>query len=489
MMDEDYESIKEYSKRRPRNEVARFILSDLDSAYIYMKSTPPMSNRLTRNVAAQMKSRVALFEGTWLTYHNGTARVPGGVGWPGAKMDYLSNYSINMQSEIHFFLTEAMSAAELIAETVPLATDYAAMFNEISLSNVPEALLWKRYDASMIPAVNHFVVGYLQRDGGGNSGYTRSLVESFLMANGLPIYVENSNYKGDILLENVVDGRDNRLVESMMIPGDLLSTKPSFTINNGYYFRPPIITETENRSSTGYSIKKGLTPDPTQGPTLPSMTACVIFRAAEAYLNYIEANYVRDGNLDEKSQKYWRMLRSRAKVDTDFQKTINATQLEKEPDMAKYSGNQLVDATLYNIRRERRSEFVAEGMRLRDLYRWRSLDNMKNYIVEGFNLWDENYKLYDVETDNIKPERLIEAGNAGANVSARTDSKYIRPYRITTNNLAYNGYNFNQHHYLAPIAYDHFRLTTAVEGSGDISTSVIYQNPGWKIDVGTSAEE
>src|SRR5690606_6791268 len=30
---EDYETVREASKRRPRNEVARFILQDLDSAY------------------------------------------------------------------------------------------------------------------------------------------------------------------------------------------------------------------------------------------------------------------------------------------------------------------------------------------------------------------------------------------------------------------------------------------------------------------------
>ncbi len=51
---------------------------DLDSAYYYMKETPPMTNRLTKDCAALLKSRVALFEGTWEKYHKGTARVPGG---------------------------------------------------------------------------------------------------------------------------------------------------------------------------------------------------------------------------------------------------------------------------------------------------------------------------------------------------------------------------------------------------------------------------
>lgn len=69
----------------------------------------------------------------------------------------------------------------------------------------------------------------------------------------------------------------------------------------------------------------------------------MIFRAAEAYLNYIEADYVKNGNLDANSQKYWKALRQRAGVDTDYQKTIAATDLSKEDDLAKYSGATMVD--------------------------------------------------------------------------------------------------------------------------------------------------
>lgn len=69
----------------------------------------------------------------------------------------------------------------------------------------------------------------------------------------------------------------------------------------------------ENRCTTGYSIKKGLTTDPSQGPTLPSVTGCVIFRAAEAYLNYMEADYELTHALDANSQKYWKALRERCR--------------------------------------------------------------------------------------------------------------------------------------------------------------------------------
>lgn len=473
-LSDDYTELAEANQRRPQNEVARFILKDLDKAAEMMKETAPDANRLTKYVALLLKSRVALYEGTWLKYHAGTDRVPGGPGWPGANAGYLNGFNIDLNSEIQFFLSEAKASAEQVADNFPLE-DYASMFNSIDLSDKKEVLLWRKYDISL--KVFHYVVSYLQTvqpggNGCGNTGFTRSLVESYLMTNGLPIYASGSGYQGDKTLADVAANRDKRLRESMSIPGDQINPL-------NVYKRPGITVITENKNTTGYTLRKGLNQDPSMGATNPSNTGCVIFRAAEAYLNYIEASYLLTNSLDAKSISYWKALRQRAGVDDDIQKTIAATDLSKENDLAIYSGDQQVNATLYNIRRERRSEFIAEGLRLDDLYRWRALDKMKNYIVEGFNLWDENYKQYD----DLKPEGEADEPN----VSNRAN-KYIRPYQIHKNNKAFNGYTFMQAHYLAPIAYDVIRLSTPDKG-GDISSAYIYQNPGWDVQPGTSAKK
>ena len=70
----------EASKRAPRNEVARFIISDLDKAGELMKSTSKIGRktRISRDVAILLKSRVALYEGTWLKYFKDTPFVPNG---------------------------------------------------------------------------------------------------------------------------------------------------------------------------------------------------------------------------------------------------------------------------------------------------------------------------------------------------------------------------------------------------------------------------
>lgn len=111
--------LSEASKRMPRNEVARFILSDLDKAATLMEGKNMTTTRINRDLALLLKSRVALYEGTWLKYFKGTAFVPNGEGWPGKSKDYNANYqypSGSIDSEINYFLDEAISASKEVAE-------------------------------------------------------------------------------------------------------------------------------------------------------------------------------------------------------------------------------------------------------------------------------------------------------------------------------------------------------------------------------------
>lgn len=74
-----------------------------------------------------------------------------------------------------------------------------------------------------------------------------------------PIYA-SSDYQGDKTYENVAHGRDPRLLDNVLIPGDLLTTSATMTEAKidkaGYYYRAPITEISENRCPTGYSIKK-----------------------------------------------------------------------------------------------------------------------------------------------------------------------------------------------------------------------------------------
>ena len=202
---------------------------------------------------------------------------------------------------------------------------------------------------------------------------------------------------------------------------------------------------------------------------------------------------MKNGSLDGKSQDYWRAIRERAGVDPDFNKTIQATDLSKENDWAVYSAGQPVDATLFNIRRERRNEFIGESMRWDDLRRWRALDQVKNYVIEGFNLWDEMYNDEEYKDAKTGKSLLIEPGGSElANVSSRNSSKYLRPYQIIeANNEVYNGYTWSKANYLTPIPAYEIMLTASQGDNGvvNLDSSPLYQNPYWPKTAGASAIE
>lgn len=478
---DDSEILIEASKRQPRHLVARFILDDLDEAIeLLSNSSEGGRNRITKDAAYLLKSRVALFEASWETYHANTAFVPNGNGYPGPQVNY------NAQEEISFFLNQTKEAAAVIADKNLLADNthvwqdgaakmdnpYFAEFAAENMEPYPEILFWRDYDLNL--GVLHSSVFYLRR--GGNSGFTRQFVETFLMKNGLPIYANGSQYEGDKSLEAVRQSRDERLQLFMMTPNEVL-TEGKVEFVDTLSTLPNITDLAETRAVTGYQMRKGLSNNWSRDWN-QSEEASPIFRAAEAYLNYMEASCMENNgkSIDGQAQAYWERLRERAGIEASYQVTVGATDLTKETDWAVYSAGSKVSPLLYNIRRERRVEFLEEGLRMNDLKRWRALDQIDNWMPEGINLW--NSELYEeYEEAGV---RLIADGSDQANVSSPDRSTYLRPYEIvnTAANLIYGkGYNWVPAHYLNPIAIVHFRNTST--NPGDASSSVIYQNPDW----------
>lgn len=481
---DDKPLLVEASRRQPRHLVARFILEDLDKAIEFLSNKPTGgTNRITKNVAYLVKSRVALYEASWETYHANTAFVPNGPGYPGEECEY------NAQSEISFFLTACKDAAAAVADNVPLAVNnhvwadgakkmdnpYFAQFSVDDMSAYPEILLWRDYNIDL--DIRHSAGYYIRV--GGNSGFTRQFVETFLMKNGLPIYAVGSDYKGDLSIDNVRDGRDERLQLFMMTPNEVL-TEGEKDFLDTLFVLPNILAKTEFRCVTGYQLRKGLSNNWSLGWN-QSEEGSPIFRAAEAYLNYIEASCMENngGSIDAKAKAYWGQLRERAGLSVDYSVTVSATDLSKENDWAVYSAGQQVTPLLYNIRRERRCEMIEEGLRMDDLKRWRALDQLNGtWQPEGINLWNSGLAQEFEKQGNI----LISDGSDLSNVSSPERSSYLRPYEIMNkvSNLMYGkGYNWCDAHYLSPISIIHFRNTA--ENPGDLTTSVIYQNPGWPL--------
>lgn len=154
-------------------------------------------------------------------------------------------------------------------------------------------------------------------------------------------------------------------------------------------------------------------------------------------------------------------------------------------DWGAYSkGSLLADKTLYNIRRERRCEFIGEGLRYNDLIRWRAMDQLNGFQIEGIKLWGP--MIEDYETAGLMDKLVYGKGDKENTISSPELSEYFRPYQVSQTGLYYNGLFFCQAHYLTPIANKHF-LITASDGE-TVSTSPIYQNPGWPTTANEAAE-
>ena len=513
----------EASKRQPRNLVARQILSDMDKAIDKLQVTFANKVRINKNAALAMKSRMALYEATFEKYHRGTGRVPGDANWPGKNKEWNKNFTINQDDEVNFFLDQAIDAAKKVCDAVPLKTQnshvmnpssigqyngwnsYYDMFASPDLSKYPEVLLWRQFNSNLTPSLAHLTSNKLR--GGASTGWTRGLVESFLMKNGLPIYASGSGYHGDTTVDMAKTDRDERLQLFMFGESDVLGIdQKSIDLANKklaagatpltkilFNAATLFATDQASRDVTGYRQRKFYNYDPAMqlGQTFSDVDGQIIIRVEEAMLNYIEASYLRTGSLDATATGYWTALRARAGITAPISTTIAATDMSKEADVnrpsydwAAFSAGHPVDATLYSIRRERRSEFAGEGLRNDDLIRWASLDQVKNYQIEGVNFWDQIYQ--NPSFVNDKGVSLIIAdGESNATMSAKTLSKYVRPYQIQkTNNILYDGYTFYQAHYLSPFSYQEMQLCSP---DGNAENSNLYQNIYWPVEANGEA--
>lgn len=504
---DDKEALTEASKRSPRNEVARFILQDLDKAITLLSAKAMPTTRINTDAAILLKSRVALYEGTWLKYFKHTAFVPNGEGWPGKSKDYASNYQYpdgDIDNEIAYFLGVAMSASKDIAERYKNklaentgllqqsvsepANPYFDMFAQEDLSSVEEVLLWRKYAYDL---VKHNVC-VCASWGNNGVGVTRSLVNNFLMDDGSPVYTHgdyadgDGYYMGDKTLHNVRQNRDSRLMIFLKEPGQhniLIKDVIGETANIEETY--PLITSTDGarRYVTGYALRKGGPFHQKYYSNSKGYTASIAYRATEALLNYMEASYEKNNALDATATEYWKIIRRRSHVDEDFQKTISLTDMTKEAenDWGAYSGGKLIDATLYNIRRERRCEFIGDGLRYMDLCRWRAMDQLiaHPYIPEGFHLWNTPMETWYTD--------LLSDGSDAANVSSPNASEYLRPYQKNSKQNCYDGLTWRMAHYLHPIMVKQFMLTAP--DSKTVENSPLYQNPYWPVEPDMPAEK
>ncbi|SHI70261.1 RagB/SusD family nutrient uptake outer membrane protein [Pseudozobellia thermophila] len=345
-----------YKARDPRNEVVDFILSDLDTAIGLLGSFPNVAEqRISKEAALFLKARIALYEGTWEKYHSGT--VFGVEGSDGSS-----------------YLQIAADAAKEVMDSgiFALHDDYGSLFNQTDLSGNTEMLLWREYDYIGLNIGNDLQIGWPNK-----SSYTRFAVRSYLCTDGDPISV-SPLYVGDQDLSTLENNRDPRLAATIMVPGDVVRIDSDGTET---LFAAPVITG-QNAASTGYESQKYRNPNVEPSSNEFSRnTAKIIMRYAELLLIYAEAKgelgTITQSDLDISVN----LLRDRVGMPHMVLSGITT-----DPEWPNY-GYALSDV-LYEIRRERSVELMAEGFRLDDLLRWRAHELINSGLPKGAYFYD-----------------------------------------------------------------------------------------------------
>ena len=426
----DFEELKALNVRIGRSVIADSIIADLDFAIanLYPKERAE-ALRINREIALLVKSRVCLFEGTWEKYHAGT--IFGVNGSDGSK-----------------YLTQAAAAARTLIdeEKYTLSASYPAMFNQTDLSSNPEVMLWKKY--------NHLLGIYVDYNrnmtmGGANTGLTKTLIESYLCTDGQPVSV-SPLYQGDNSLNKIKQNRDNRLLWTIAFPGY------PFQIRNGdtltVFVKPSIeYTSPEMRCTSGYQIYKGCDPYTNNQQTIGmGEQACVIFRFAEALLNYAEAKAELGTITQEDLNLSVNKLRDRAGV-----AHLELDNIPTDPDREFPNLSPIIN----EVRREHRVELALEGFRFNDLMRWRA-----HHLIVGKRLKGLLYVGSDIQGTylNAQGNDVLILGN---NLLVDPDG-YIDPYQKAIP----SGFQFEpDRDYLLPIPTNEITL-----GGGNL-----IQNPNW----------
>lgn len=425
---------------KTRNEVARFILSDLVEAKNLLHSRGKYSGiRINKEAAMVLAMNVALYEGTWEKYHSSD--------------DFASS-----TNESNYFLGEVINwGNELFGCGIDLyktgqnpGDAFAALFNSKDLSGMGEVLLWRKYSSD--EGVFHDVNGNLKAgvvDSEGAAGITQSLVDNYLNADGTFIDPTNEKFKD---FKETFEGRDPRLIQTVMNEGAKFASATTatpmhleeYTDEKKNTISPPKLEGDGNtRSLTGYHIRLGIDTTFVSGN---GETALPIIRYAEGLLAYAEAAAELEMWSDDIANKTLKALRERAGVKylapakdanfTDFGYTLTPV--------------------LQEIRRERRSELALQGFRLDDLMRWKADKLIVGKRGKGAYVGDESILFKSYSPDNQKRirERLT-----------LDDNKWADPMAGTLP----SGYQFHaDRDYLLPIPPSELELNKKLK-----------QNPKW----------
>ena len=425
-----------YKGRDSRESVMEKVMEDVDFA---IANLPEVQNvyRVTRWTARALKSRIALFEGTFRKYHG------------------LDGYEEFLQACVNAsepFLTGPYSIY------TSGSTPYQDLFT--SQNAIGTEIILARAYTSAISGMTHDVNGHLTGATMGRPGMTRNVVNMYLMRDGSR-YTDQADYATKTFVEECKN-RDLRMAQTLRTPGYK-------RIGGSKDLAPDL-----SRSTTGYQLIKYLTEE-RYDANKASTNDMPLFRLAEVLLNYAEAKAelgtLKQADLDNTI----RPLRVRAGLPDLDMEEANAHPdpylSSSETGYANVTGAN--KGVILEIRRERTLETPMEGLRYWDIMRWKEGKRFEKPI-EG--LYFPGTGEYDLDGNGSVDVCIYDTekapGNSADVLYLKLGSDIVLSEGTSGNVLAHSTQQriWNEaRDYLYPIPTDDRVLT-----QGAIS-----QNPGW----------
>lgn len=411
-----------YEGRLKRNIVADRIIAHLDTAVMYLSENKlDEGTRVNKWVALLMQSRIALYEGSWEKYHNGTAF---GVESP--------------DSEKYF--RKAVSAAEQVMAsglydiytTNNPDKDYFELFGLRDYANNPEVIFWTKMNLDL-GIHSHSKLHRLETPGG--YGLTKNLADSYLSKDGKPI---NTNPNSPIYetLNDEMKNRDPRFAQTIFNTTHDWQVDQAGNVKTWGNVYANLYSNSTYSSPTGYVRRKDYNPIMAYHHLNFEETPTAQYRYAEVLLNYIEAKAELNEATQDDVDKTIKKLRDRVGMPN-----LIVNNIENDPNWEFPKLSPLIN----EIRRERKVEMVLESLRWDDIARWAAADE----LIVG------------------KRPKGAKAAQFPINPSFPTDDDgFLDPFK----GALPSGYKFDVNRdYLNPIPLNELTLNKS-----------LIQNPGWK---------
>ncbi|OFY40491.1 MAG: glycan metabolism protein RagB [Bacteroidetes bacterium GWF2_40_14] len=338
-----------YKDRDSRTVVMDKVYDDFVYVLDNMRLTDGDNQYLNRYIAAGFISRFMLFEGTWQKYH------------------------LNNTTNAKKYLDLAVRAADLVmlSNKYSFTSDFRSLFGTISSGGLganKEVLMYRHYDAAL--GVTHHVASYSNITESQAPAANLSLAKAFICNDGQPYKLSTVTNATSLDIKNMVLTRDPRFEATFW-------DAPRLQASTLLYACKFIDRIGPTYAGGTYPSQYGSNTNTNDAP---------IMRLAEVVLNWIEAKAelatmggaaVTQANIDASINA----IRNRPLDATAIAKGIKKTSplllasLPNDPDR-----NSDVPALIWEIRRERRMEFVFEHTRLMDIKRWKKINYMNGTL-------------------------------------------------------------------------------------------------------------